>query len=248
MKISSPQQHDGVPQLPPPTQSSPFPQQYSQPPPPVAPPFAPIVDPQYVSPLVPPTGSPYGYPMTNPYGSPSAPPVGLTYTSPGNQSYPSQNFPMPAPFYGQQHPLSPPTWPSPPQGPQQGYPSAPPFPGQYNSPDQLPPPSYQQLFGHSRAQQLPHVPDVHVAAAEAPKEFRVGMKVEAVDRRFPYYVCVATITDAQEKNHEVLIHFDGWSNSFDYWCESDAIELHPMGWCETFGWELQKPQGTYSYT
>lgn len=87
------------------------------------------------------------------------------------------------------------------------------------------------------------VPDVEGAAAETPKEFKVGMKVEAVDRRFPYFVCVATIAATREKNHEVLIHFDGWSNAHDYWCGSDAIELHPVGWCETYGWELQKPRG-----
>ena len=142
-----------------------------------------------------------------------------------------------------------------PQGQQQGYPGAPPFPGQYNSPSQPPLPSYHQLFGQSRAEQLheKHIqnidqPDVKVAA---PKEFKVGIKVEAVDRRFPYFVCVATVVDKGEKSHEVLIHFDGWSNAYDYWCESDAIELHPVGWCETYGWELQNPRGiifTYTHT
>lgn len=252
MKITSPQQHVGGPQLP---QQSPLPQQqYGQPPPttgapmppPFAPPFAPVVDPQYAGQMVPPIGPPYGYPMTNPYGSPPAPGVGSVYTSPNGQGYPDQSYP--APFYGhQQHP--PPMWPAPPQGQQQGYPSVPPFPGQYNPPGQPPPPppSYHQLFGHPSAQQLPRqnadVPVVGVEGAEAPREFKVGMKVEAVDRRFPYFVCVATITDKREKGSEVLVHFDGWSNAYDYWCGTDAIELHPMGWCETHGWELQIPHG-----
>ena len=250
LKISSPQQHVDISQLPPPTQPLPLPQQYGQPPTttlaPVPPPFAPVINPQYVGPMVPPTGPPYGYPITNPYGSPSAPPVNPMYTSPGDQGYPSQNYPMAVPFYGKQQ-MPPQQWSSPPQGPQQIYPSVPPFPGQYSSPSQPPPPSYHQLFGQSRAEQLPekhiHQPDVEVAAAKAPKEFKVGMKLEAVDRRFPYFVCVATIVDTREKSHEVLIHFDGWSNAYDYWCESDAIELHPVGWCEMYGWELQKARG-----
>lgn len=259
MKISSSQQHVGGPHLPPPTQPSPLSQQYGQPPPatiapvppPFAPPFAPIVDPQYVGQMVPPAGPPYGYPLVNPYGSPSAPAVGPPYTSPGSQDYPSQSYPMAASFYGQQPTPPPATWPSPPHGQQQGYASVPAFPGQYNSPGQPPPPTYHELFGYSRSEQLPKthdVPDVEVAAAEVPKEFKVGMKVESVDRRFPYFVCVATVADTRKKNCEVLIHFDGWSNTYDYWCESDAIDLHPMGWCETYGWELQIPKGTvYAY-
>ena len=248
MKIASPQQHKL-------TQQSPLPQQqYGQPPlttgapmpSPFAPPFAPIVDPQYACHMVPPNGPPYNYPMTNPYGSPSAPGVGPVYTSPGSQGYLDQSYP--APFYRhQQHPPPPPMWPTSSQGQQLGYPSVPAFPGQYNSPDQPPPPSYHQLFGHPSAQQLPgqnvNVPVVGAAAAEVPKEFKVGMKVEAVDRRFPYFVCVATIADKQETGSKVLVHFDGWSNAYDYWCGADAIELHPMGWCETHGWELQKPHG-----
>lgn len=261
MNISSPQQHVSVPQLPQQTQQPPLPQQqYGQPPPttsaplppPFAPPFAPIVDPQYAGQMVPPIGPPYSYPMTNPYSSPTAPGVGPTYTSPGSQGYPNQSYPnqsYPVPFYGHQQypPPPPPMWPTPPQGQQQGYPNIHPFPGQYNSPGQPLPPSYHQLFGHPSGQQLPvqntDMPDVGAAAAEAPKEFKVGMKIEAVDRRFPYFVCVATITDKREKGDEVLVHFDGWSNDYDYWCATDAIELHPVGWCETHGWELQKPYG-----
>ena len=259
LKISSSQQHVDVSQMPPPTQLSALPQQYGQPPPvppPFAPPFAPAIDPQYVGHVVPPTGPPYGYPIANPYNSPSAPPVDPAYTNPGNQSFPGQSYPTTVPFYGQQQipPQPPPMWSSPPQGQQQGYPSIPPFPGQYNSPSQPPPLSYHQLFGRPMAEQLPEkrMPnmdqtDVEVAAVNSPKEFKVGMKLEAVDRRFPYFVCVATVIDTREKGHEVLIHFDGWSNVYDYWCESDAIELHPVGWCEMHGWELQIAKGVVTH-
>ena len=39
-------------------------------------------------------------------------------------------------------------------------------------------------------------PPTPVKRPPSPKpQFHVGMKLEAVDRRFPYYVCVATIMD-----------------------------------------------------
>jgi hypothetical protein len=73
-------------------------------------------------------------------------------------------------------------------------------------------------------------------------QFKVGTKLEAVDRRFPYYVCVATIADKIGK--EVLIHFDDWDDSYDYWCSVDDVELHPVGWCDRNNWTLQKPKGS----
>ena len=256
LKITSPQQGVDAPYLQPQSQPPPLPQQHGQPllaaisPPPFAPPFAPVIHPQYVAPS---TVPPYGYLINNPYGSPSAPPGGSTYTT-HNPGHPSHNYPMPVPFYGQQQSPPPPsTWS--PRGQHQSLASAPPFPGHYGSPNQPPPPSYHQLFGQPRADQLPEhhtqnvvQPDVEVGAAKAPKEFKVGMKIEAVDRRFPYFVCAATIADMREKNHEVLIHFDGWTKAYDYWCGTDAIELHPVGWCESYGWELQKPKGIITYT
>ena len=45
---------------------------------------------------------------------------------------------------------------------------------------------------------------------------------------------------------EVLIHFDGWSSDYDYWCPPDVVELHPPGWCRRNNWELQTPRGTYT--
>jgi hypothetical protein len=39
----------------------------------------------------------------------------------------------------------------------------------------------------------------------------------------------------------LLIHFDGWSRDYDYWAELDSLDLHPVGFCEQRGRELQKP-------
>ncbi|ELK05740.1 Lethal(3)malignant brain tumor-like 4 protein [Pteropus alecto] len=48
-----------------------------------------------------------------------------------------------------------------------------------------------------------------------PKEFQVGMKLEAIDRKNPSLVCVATIADTVEDR--LLVHFDNWDDSYDYW-------------------------------
>ncbi|OBS75802.1 hypothetical protein A6R68_17746, partial [Neotoma lepida] len=47
-----------------------------------------------------------------------------------------------------------------------------------------------------------------------PKELQVGMKLEAVDRRNPCLVCVATIADIVEDR--LRVHFDNGDDSFDY--------------------------------
>lgn len=71
--------------------------------------------------------------------------------------------------------------------------------------------------------------------------FKVGMKLEAKDRLHPTLVCVATITDI--KDEQLLIHFDGWSVDYDYWCKPDSTDLHPKGWCSSHRVELQAPAG-----
>ena len=76
---------------------------------------------------------------------------------------------------------------------------------------------------------------------EAGGLFEVGMKLEAKDRKNPELICVATIIGIEGKR--LLLHFDGWNEYYDYWCEPDTVDIHPIGWCEEHGHELQKPCG-----
>ncbi|KAM9723841.1 lethal(3)malignant brain tumor-like protein 4 isoform 2-T3 [Menidia menidia] len=75
-----------------------------------------------------------------------------------------------------------------------------------------------------------------------PHGFNIGMKVEAVDRRNPMLIRVATIVDTED--HRLKIHFDGWSSEYDYWVETDCPDLHPVGWCQKTGHPLQYPNRT----
>ncbi|KAK2083068.1 hypothetical protein P7K49_038304 [Saguinus oedipus] len=85
--------------------------------------------------------------------------------------------------------------------------------------------------------------------SEPPKpplnNFKVGMKLEAIDKKNPYLICPATIGDV--KGDEVHITFDGWSGAFDYWCKYDSRDIFPVGWCRLTGDVLQ-PLGTSGKT
>ena len=73
--------------------------------------------------------------------------------------------------------------------------------------------------------------------------FILGRKLEAKDLKNPGLICVASITDVRENTSEINIHFDGWSNMYDYWCQIDFKEIHPIGWCMQKRIVLQKPNG-----
>ncbi|KAM5219561.1 LOW QUALITY PROTEIN: lethal(3)malignant brain tumor-like protein 4 [Hipposideros larvatus] len=74
-----------------------------------------------------------------------------------------------------------------------------------------------------------------------PKEFQVRIKLEAVDRKNPSLVCVATIADIVEDR--LLVHFDNWDDSYDYWCDVNSPYVQPVGWCQENGRTLRAPQG-----
>uniref|UniRef100_A0A8C9PZR8 L3MBTL histone methyl-lysine binding protein 4 n=1 Tax=Spermophilus dauricus TaxID=99837 RepID=A0A8C9PZR8_SPEDA len=77
--------------------------------------------------------------------------------------------------------------------------------------------------------------------APVPKEFQVGMKLEAVDRKNPSLVCVATIADIVDDR--LRVHFDNWDDSYDYWCDVNSPYVQPVGWCQENGRTLIAPQG-----
>ncbi|XP_066573505.1 polycomb protein SCMH1 isoform X3 [Amia ocellicauda] len=69
--------------------------------------------------------------------------------------------------------------------------------------------------------------------------FKVGMKLEAVDRKNPHFICPATI--GALRGGEVLVTFDGWRGAFDYYCRYDSRDIFPVGWCALTGDNLQPP-------
>lgn len=72
-----------------------------------------------------------------------------------------------------------------------------------------------------------------------------GMKLEAVDRNNPPSFCVATVI--QQVGQRVRIRYDGFGKDSgnDCWCNFQAEELHPIGWCAQNGYPLQPPKGMW---
>ncbi|KAM4701214.1 sex comb on midleg-like protein 2 isoform 2-T2 [Discoglossus pictus] len=75
--------------------------------------------------------------------------------------------------------------------------------------------------------------------------FKVGMKLEAVDKKNPYLICPATVGEL--RGDDIFITFDGWRGAFDYWCKYDSRDIFPVGWCSLTGDSLQPP-GNNVYT
>ncbi|KAL1785887.1 lethal(3)malignant brain tumor 1 [Sigmodon hispidus] len=72
-----------------------------------------------------------------------------------------------------------------------------------------------------------------------PHSFLVNMKLEAVDRRNPALIRVASIEDVED--HRIKLHFDGWSHNHDFWIDADHPDIHPAGWCSKTGHPLEPP-------
>uniref|UniRef100_H0XBA2 Lethal(3)malignant brain tumor-like protein 1 n=1 Tax=Otolemur garnettii TaxID=30611 RepID=H0XBA2_OTOGA len=72
-----------------------------------------------------------------------------------------------------------------------------------------------------------------------PHNFLVNMKLEAVDRRNPALIRVASVEDVED--HRIKLHFDGWSHGYDFWIDADHPDIHPAGWCSKTGHPLQPP-------
>ncbi|XP_035826698.1 uncharacterized protein LOC101848126 [Aplysia californica] len=67
-----------------------------------------------------------------------------------------------------------------------------------------------------------------------------GMRLEALDRLTPNLVCVATILEIDEAADQILIHFDGWTDRYDYWTNFESADLHPLGYMYHNGKRLAK--------
>lgn len=70
--------------------------------------------------------------------------------------------------------------------------------------------------------------------------FKEGMYLEAVDLMEPRLICVATITKVIGRL--LRIHFIGWDENYDQWCDCESPDLYPIGWCQLVGYPLEPPK------
>ena len=73
--------------------------------------------------------------------------------------------------------------------------------------------------------------------------FEVGMRVEVVDKRNPVLIRVASICEVED--FQIKIHFDGWTDLYNYWMDDDSLDIHPPGWCAKTGHPLVPPISTF---
>ncbi|XP_071041062.1 polycomb protein SCMH1 isoform X1 [Parasteatoda tepidariorum] len=83
--------------------------------------------------------------------------------------------------------------------------------------------------------------DIFIEEPKSPKsnKFKVGQKLEAIDRKNPPLIYPATVSSIEDDM--ILIKFDGWPGVFDYFCRFDSRYIFPVGWCIANGLILQYP-------
>merc|ERR1712008_387327 len=73
--------------------------------------------------------------------------------------------------------------------------------------------------------------------------FKIGMMLEAVDRKNTDYICASTVGATEGDNIKIVC--DVWYGKFNYWCRYDSREIFPIGWCAKTKQVLQLPQILY---
>ncbi|CAG0889316.1 unnamed protein product [Darwinula stevensoni] len=69
--------------------------------------------------------------------------------------------------------------------------------------------------------------------------FETGLKLEAVDKKNPHLICVASV--GKVENDLIYVTFDGWKDNYGYYCRFDSRDIFPVGWCERNSHPLQPP-------
>uniref|UniRef100_A0A182JCR0 Uncharacterized protein n=1 Tax=Anopheles atroparvus TaxID=41427 RepID=A0A182JCR0_ANOAO len=79
------------------------------------------------------------------------------------------------------------------------------------------------------------------ASAPPKNEFKIGMKLEALDPRNTTSTCIATVVGVL--GSRLRLRLDGGDNKNDFWHLVDSSEIHPIGHCEKSGEMLKPPLG-----
>lgn len=69
--------------------------------------------------------------------------------------------------------------------------------------------------------------------------FRVAMKLEAIDPFNQKLFCICTVEE--KLGYRIKLHFDGYSSSYDFWCNADSKVIFPAGFCQSTSRVLSLP-------
>eukprot|EP00117_Sycon_ciliatum_P044252 scpid13763/ scgid4377/ Lethal(3)malignant brain tumor-like protein 1; L(3)mbt protein homolog; L3MBTL1 len=104
-------------------------------------------------------------------------------------------------------------------------------------------PGTSATFSSATTTATPATPTKSAAGVPSIYQVCAGMRLEAVDRKNPSLTCVASIKEVNDAGNRVEIYFDGWSDSYNYWCDLTDKDIHPVGWCAANHTALQPPHG-----
>lgn len=64
-----------------------------------------------------------------------------------------------------------------------------------------------------------------------------------------FFLCflVSMLYLFQVCGYRIKLHFDGYSDCYDFWVNADALDIHPVGWCEKTGHKLHPPKGIVTF-
>ncbi|RNA31793.1 lethal(3)malignant brain tumor 4 isoform X2 [Brachionus plicatilis] len=60
--------------------------------------------------------------------------------------------------------------------------------------------------------------------------YLIHHRLEARDRKNVHLIAPASIREVN--GNSVLVHFDGWSDNFNYWADINDLDFRPVGWAE----------------
>ncbi|KAH7642004.1 mbt repeat containing protein [Dermatophagoides farinae] len=78
------------------------------------------------------------------------------------------------------------------------------------------------------------------------QSFEEGMLLEAVDMLEPNLICLAVIK--RRCGRLLLLHFIGWADNFDQWCDCCSPNIFPVGYCDLVEYPLQGPPSQQNST
>lgn len=83
-------------------------------------------------------------------------------------------------------------------------------------------------------------------APRAPMGFKMGMKLELVDKKNPTLIRPSTVVGIDD--YEIRVLFDGWPDDYAQWVADDHPDLHPINWCKLTGHPLEPTPSARKHT
>ncbi|KAG5678683.1 hypothetical protein PVAND_008334 [Polypedilum vanderplanki] len=79
----------------------------------------------------------------------------------------------------------------------------------------------------------------NVALLKSSNQFKVGMKLEAIDPKNQHLFCICSVEE--KLGARMKLRFDGYSSVYNFWVNIDSPNIFPIGFCQSTGRKLTVP-------